>query len=294
VLGDTAGFHRRPSLYFASHDAEVDALRQEHALRRRHRFEVEWLARADLERRYGFSAPAALYARGSGEIDCYRFGHQLLAAATACGARVYDRTEVERVRHEKSGVILRVSGGHTIRARRLVVAAGYETAHYLRRRTGHLHSTWAFVSEPLAGFGAWEDRCLIWETARPYLYLRTTDDNRVLAGGEDEPYSTRHEDTSRLARKTARLRQRVQALFPDLSIEPAYSWAGVFADTEDGLPFIGSTHEHADTWFALGYGGNGITFSAIAADLIRDAYVGRRNVDAEIFAFNRRRATRPR
>jgi len=296
-FGDTAGFNRRPSLYFASRDEDVDALQEEHALRRRHGFDVEWLDRADIERRYGFSAPGALYGRGGGEIDCYRFGHQLLAAATAHGARIYDRTEVERVRHEKSGVVIRIAGGHTIRARRLVVAAGYETTHYLRRRTGHLHSTWAFVSEPVPTFGAWTDRCLIWETARPYLYLRTTDDNRVLVGGEDEPYSTRHEDLTRLARKTQRLQRRVQTLFPDLSIEPAYSWAGVFADTTDGLPFIGSSREHRDTWFALGYGGNGITFSAIAADLLRDAYLGRRNPDAKIFAFTRRirrRARRPR
>jgi hypothetical protein len=29
------------------------------------------------------------------------------------------------------------------------------------------------------------ERYLIWETARPYLYLRTTDD-RALVGGEDD------------------------------------------------------------------------------------------------------------
>ena len=30
---------------------------------------------------------------------------------------------------------------------------------------------------------------MIWETARPYLYLRTTSDNRIIAGGRDIPFS---------------------------------------------------------------------------------------------------------
>ena len=37
-------------------------------------------------------------------------------------------------------------------------------------------------------------------------------------------------------------------------------------------------------WYALGYGGNGITSSVIAAQLLRDAINGRVNPDAEIFA----------
>jgi hypothetical protein len=36
-----------------------------------------------------------------------------------------------------------------------------------------------------------------------------------------------------------------------------------------------------------GYGGNGITFSAIAARLVTDLLVGRQNPDAEVFRFGR-------
>ena len=39
--------------------------------------------------------------------------------------------------------------------------------------------------------------------------------------------------------------------------------------------------------FALGYGGNGITFSAIAATLVRDWWTGLPNPDAAVFAFDR-------
>jgi glycine/D-amino acid oxidase-like deaminating enzyme len=42
-----------------------------------------------------------------------------------------------------------------------------------------------------------------------------------------------------------------------------------------------------DVYFTLGYGGNGMTYSVIAAELIRDAFLGRTNPDAQIFSFER-------
>ena len=39
--------------------------------------------------------------------------------------------------------------------------------------------------------------------------------------------------------------------------------------------------------FALGHGGNGITFSLIAAEIIRDHFLGRTNRDAHLFRFGR-------
>jgi glycine/D-amino acid oxidase-like deaminating enzyme len=81
-------------------------------------------------------------------------------------------------------------------------------------------------------------------------------------------------------------------MFPHLDIEPVYAWAGTFATTDDGLPFIGPHDDYPRLWFALGYGGSGITFGAIASDLLRDALTGRENPDAGLFAFDRLRRRR--
>ena len=40
-------------------------------------------------------------------------------------------------------------------------------------------------------------------------------------------------------------------------------------------------------YFALGYGGNGITFSLIAADLLLDLFSATPKPDLEIFRFDR-------
>jgi glycine/D-amino acid oxidase-like deaminating enzyme len=74
-------------------------------------------------------------------------------------------------------------------------------------------------------------------------------------------------------------------------LEEAYAWAGTFATTEDGLPYIGELATHPGVWMALGYGGNGITFAVIAARLIRDAFAGHANADANLFGLPRRPLT---
>ena len=56
-----------------------------------------------------------------------------------------------------------------------------------------------------------------------------------------------------------------------------WRWGGTFGETEDGLPYIGTARQFPHGYFALGYGGNGITFSWIAANLLLDRFLERPN-----------------
>jgi glycine/D-amino acid oxidase-like deaminating enzyme len=69
--------------------------------------------------------------------------------------------------------------------------------------------------------------------------------------------------------------------------EIAFAWAGTFGATKDGLAYIGVSPEAPHAYFALGYGGNGITYSMIAARIIADLYQGVPNADAQLFRFER-------
>jgi glycine/D-amino acid oxidase-like deaminating enzyme len=110
-----------------------------------------------------------------------------------------------------------------------------------------------------------------------------------MVGGADERVSRRHADPRLMTKKADRLAARFHELFPAIALEIAYRWAGTFTATPDGLPYIGRLPEHAHAWLALGYGGNGVTFSMIAATLIRDAWLRVPNSDARLFSFDRRR-----
>ena len=73
-----------------------------------------------------------------------------------------------------------------------------------------------------------------------------------------------------------------------LPVEPAFAWAGTFAETADGLPWFGASDEHGPrVLFAMAYGGNGITYSMLGAGLLRALIERRRHQLARLFSFAR-------
>jgi glycine/D-amino acid oxidase-like deaminating enzyme len=170
----------------------------------------------------------------------------------------------------------------------VVFATGYETPRYIDRKIVKLTSTFALATAPVESFEGWgEDQCLIWETARPYFYARTTSDGRVIMGGADQPFATTHKQEELLNRQTTKLSKQFTQLFPAIPIDVDWRWGGTFGETKDGLPYIGTVPQFPHGYFALGYGGNGITFSYIAAELLLDLFLQRPNSDLEILRFDR-------
>ena len=106
-------------------------------------------------------------------------------------------------------------------------------------------------------------------------------------GGADLPFATAHAQDRLLRRQSRRLVARFGRMFPDMPVEVDWVWAGTFGETNDGLPCIGTLRQFPRGYFALGYGGNGITFSLVAADLLLDLFQGRRNPDLKVFGFDR-------
>ncbi|RYY85964.1 MAG: FAD-binding oxidoreductase, partial [Chitinophagaceae bacterium] len=79
----------------------------------------------------------------------------------------------------------------------------------------------------------------------------------------------------------------LRQLMPQLAFETDYSWAGIFAGTPDGLPFIGTVPAQPHTAYVLGFGGNGILFSVLAAQIITALMQGKKPKEATLFSFNR-------
>jgi glycine/D-amino acid oxidase-like deaminating enzyme len=184
-------------------------------------------------------------------------------------------------------VELWTNNGNKISAKKIIMTNGYESQKYISRKVATLNSTYAMISEPMAGKHIWYKNCLIWETATPYTYMRITKDNRIILGGKDDEFSDPKKRDLALPRKVKQLEKVFAGLFPDIQFKIDFQWAGTFASTKDGLPYIGSVPEQPHTFFALGFGGNGITYSAIAAKIITDQLTGKKNDHANLFSFNR-------
>lgn len=281
-------FELKPSLYYAAYNKDVSFLKEEFDIRKKNGFKVQWLDQKDIFEKFGFTAPAAIFSRHGAQTNAYSFTHCLHQHAIRKGLQVYDRTGIESIHHGKQQVILTTGEGHKIIAKKMVYATGYEVVNYIKKKIVKLTSTYATISEHSNSEGLlWNKNAMIWNTADPYLYMRTTKDNRIVIGGRDEDYYSPAKRDKLIDTKAKQLKGDFCKLFPEIPFLPEFNWCGTFGSTEDGLPFIGTYAGLPNSFFALGFGGNGITFSQIAAEIITDLVLGKKNKDAEIFSFDR-------
>ena len=108
-----------------------------------------------------------------------------------------------------------------------------------------------------------------------------------MLGGRDEETNNPKVRQDKLELKTQQLADDFANLFPKLSFRPEFSWAGTFGVTKDGLPYIGHYEPKPNGLFSLGFGGNGITFSVIAAEIIKNILLEKANPNEAIFALDR-------
>jgi glycine/D-amino acid oxidase-like deaminating enzyme len=288
-LPDRCGFEYCRSFYLASRPRDVNHLRDEGEARRGIGIEVEFLEREALQRRYHLQAPASLLSGDTAQVNPYRLTHTLLRQATTQGLRAFERSPVQRFAPAADGQSVTVyAGPRQVQARHVVVCTGYEATDLVPQDLVNLHSTYVVVSQPGEMAALPTGNAQIWETARPYLYTRTTPDGRIMVGGRDEVIKLASFQNTVLEPKVARLEKQFQDLFDQPTpFTRDFVWAGVYGETADGLPYIGSHQDFPLTHFALGYGGNGTTYSLLAAEIIRDALTGRRHRYAGTFGFDR-------
>jgi glycine/D-amino acid oxidase-like deaminating enzyme len=283
-----AGYQRRPSLYLASSDKDVDTLRSELAARRNIGFACKWLDSGELRGQFGCQRPGGILSALGAQVDAFRLTRALFSSCLRHGVRLFARTKVTEIGEQGETMVLRTASGHTVTAAHVAVCGGYESLEFLPSGFADLHNTFALVTEPLATREKVDTLPLIWESARPYLYMRGTPDGRLMVGGADVPFKNAAARDVLLPRQVRRLQEQYEELFGTELAPVAYAWAGSFAETRDGLPLIGQVPGmNARLQFALCYGGNGITYSVHAGDMIRAGIEGRRHALDDVFGFGR-------
>lgn len=281
----------RHSLYYTLSDERAVTLQRELRRRQRAGFEGEWLDAVALEQISGIRGAGAIRTRGNAQLNPLAATLGLLDAAVTNGADVFERTSINRIRQFRDGVRLYSSGGQ-LDARQVVIATGYAT-RYFRPLAGRfkMRHTYVLATPPIPkrlrrsiGMG----NVLLWDTERPYHYVRWTDDYRLLLGGEDRPVKPGARRDAQFTAATGELRDYFENVFPSFGELPVdLAWEGLFAMTPDGLPYIGPNRRYPRHAFALGYGGNGMTFAALAARLLVEQWRGVKSADHQLFAFGR-------
>jgi glycine/D-amino acid oxidase-like deaminating enzyme len=280
----------RLSLHLAVKPGDMRTFKDEVAARTAIGIPVQVLSRKALASRFNLHRPGAILSDEAFEVNPLKLTYHVLCAARQRGAIVLPRTSLDTSCLIRSARPFQIDlrGGGTITAERIVIATGYETIKEFDEvaRLSELRSSYALATTPVK-HEPWPHSALLWDSGDPYFYARTTPDGRIMVGGEDEPYTTPAARDALIAPKSRLLMKKLRDLIPSSRVRPDFRWAGTFAQTKDGLPYIGEHRRWPGVSFALGYGGNGITFSIIAAKIIAAAATGHKHKSAGLFCFDR-------
>lgn len=281
-------FKLRPSFQFTSYKSHLKDHQKEEELRRLHHIsETSWLSPKEIKDKFNLNKMGGIYSKDVAVLDPFQLTHNLISTHYKKNLSAFDNTEVVNITHQKNGVTLECNTGFKITAKKLVIACGYESEKYLPKKVEIPKTTYAVVSEVQKEKVPWHKESLIWETASPYLYLRTTADHRILIGGLDSKGHNPKKRDLYLPKKGKMLKESFNKLYPNIPFRVDFSWAGIFCGTKDGLPYIGKIPERPHTYFSLGFGGNGITYSVIAAQIISDLILDKINDEGALFSFQR-------
>jgi glycine/D-amino acid oxidase-like deaminating enzyme len=279
-------FTRRKSIYYASTPLHLPKLKKEYKTLKQHGFPVEYWSRKDMKEHLPFSKTGALITHGDAEVNPFRFVNGIFEYLKEHNTTAFEGTEAIEVKEDGDRVFIETTKG-TLTASHVVYSTGYETPPLGENIGTEINRSYAIATKPVKDLSQWHERSLIWETDRPYLYLRTTVDNRIIAGGLDEDPAEAPQSKEKIDKQGKRIEKEVQKMFPDLNVEMEYAWGASFGESLDHLPYIGKHPEKERIYYLLGYGGNGTVYSMLGSRILRDLILNRPNADAEIVKLDR-------
>lgn len=283
-----AGYKLKDSLYYASRKKDVRWLEKEYKARKDAGFKLDWLSETEICDKYDIHlAYGGMLSVLGASVDAFMLAHELIAYNSKKGLKVFDKTELIKVQSKRGHELAEFETGYHIKAKKIIYCVGYESANMVPEKFVDLLSTFAIVSEVDYKLNQSYKDVLIWNTSDPYLYMRTTDDDRFLIGGEDEEFRNPEKRDKLLPVKAKKLRKEFLKIFKGKDFYTDFAWAGTFGSTKDGLPYIGEHKKFKNSYFVLGFGGNGITFSVTGMQMVAAWLKNEKHPLTPYFAFGR-------
>ena len=168
---------------------------------------------------------------------------------------------------------------------RILYATGYAPPSHLEAQLKNiqLYKSYVVVSQAHPDSVRLPEH-MIWEKKDPYTYFRAVFEPRIMIGGLDR--RGKHIQPRDATKKQEGLIDAAHRIMPQLDqqLAPVYSYAAIFGESRDQLPYMGALPDSKDEYVVCGLGGNGTVYSTIASDLVL-AWMQNRTVPyAEIFA----------
>ena len=267
-------------LYLAHRADRLPALEREAALMREtFGYRTRMMSADDVRRDYCDEremAGAMFEAEGIG-IQPLKFTFGLIRKARSLGVRVHPASPVQGWDTRGGVHHLRTPGG-TVRAKRVAVCTGGYTSQGLsplvRNKIMPILSN-SLATRPLteAELKAtnFRSETFLTDTRTLRFYYRLLPDRRLQIGSRSAVAGADAEDPVHLKLLTDAIARK----FPPLAgIAVDYSWWGWVDVSHDMMPRIARPDPAQQVWYALGYGGNGVSFSTWAGKRLAERIVG--------------------
>lgn len=272
----------RPELYLDGDLLDAAALRGEAEARQKAGLACRFLNENAVAERFGIQPRAGIVCDGSYVLDPIKLTHGLLDIAAARGARICHPAEAVAFDHRGDSIEVAIAGERPIGCRELILATGYERARWFLPAAFDMGSSYAIATRPDSP-ALWNEDAMIWEASNGYLYARRTIDGRIVAGGGDVDFADPDRRDALIEMKRGLIDAQLCALTGTETLAVDCAWASNFGSSPDGLPAIGRAAIDPRIWIASGFGGNGITFAALAADIVASSLCGQANDPMTMF-----------
>jgi len=279
-------------LYLAHRQEKLSCLRQLAQLRNEvFGYDTQLLSAGEVRERYcdeREQVGAMLEAEGVG-IHPLKFSFGLLRKARALGAKVHPASPVQGWTTINGVHHLRTPGG-VVRAKRVVVCTGGYTGQGLHRMVqnkilpilSNSVVTRALTTEEMTACN-FRSKTFMTDTRTLRFYYRLLDGNRLQLGSRSSITGADAQDPVHLKLLTDAIARK----FPPLAnIRIDHSWWGWVDVSHDMMPRITRPDPSQTVWYAVGYGGNGVSFSTWAGKRIAQRAAGKdvgNDVEQEVF-----------
>lgn len=285
--GNKCKYQRKDTLLYTSKDEEIKEMKEEYEIRKKAGIDVKYISKEDNP--FSINLKGGVYGvNGGAQLDPYEYTHELLDVSCNMGLKVYENTEVIDIKYLENSVEVITSYGYKVKGKKVIIATGYNTERFTKRNFGHKTVTYNIVTKPVDRFDGWFNKVLIRDNCDPYNYFRTTEDNRIIAGGEDIDFYNNILNEKVAKEKYEILLNRIKNMFPKInSIESEYEYCGGFISSQDNLGFFGEDPNHKNLWYCLGYGANGILFAILGGMMLSKFYKGEIDDNMKLFKVDR-------
>ena len=273
-------------LHLAHRARLVDTLRSEgRVMREVFGYATRMIGPDELRRDYcdEREAHGALFEPEGVGIHPLKFSYGLMGRARALGVRVHPASGVEDWQTRGSTHLLRTPGG-MVRAKRVAVCTGGYTGQrltpLLKNRLMPVLSN-SVVTRPLTEAERqathFHTRTFMTDTRTLRFYYRLLPDNRLQIGSRSAITGAEAEDPRHLQLLTDAIARK----FPPLAGIPIeHSWWGWVDVSHDLMPRIAQPDPSQKVWYAVGYGGNGVSFSTHAGRRLAERVVGKGRLES--------------